>query len=83
MVEAISLRKIKMALLILSMKNAGHLKSPSLKKLQLKKMTISAPLPFKANIDGEPLAGRHFELQVVPGAIRVDFNREFIEQVRI
>lgn len=78
-----SLKKIKMALLILSMKNAGHLKSPSLKKLQLKKMTISAPLPFRANIDGEPLAGRHFELQVVPGAIRVDFNREFIEQVRI
>lgn len=78
-----SLKKIKMALLILSMKHAGHMHSPSLKILRLKKMTISAPVPFKANIDGEPLSGRHFVLEVVPKAIRIDFDREFIERVRL
>jgi diacylglycerol kinase family enzyme len=70
-------------MLILSMKNAGHLKNPSVKILKTKKISITAATEFKANIDGEPLQGRHFQLEMVPRAIRIDFNREFIERVRM
>lgn len=78
-----NLRRLKIAMLILSMKNAGHLKNPSVKILKTKKISITAATEFKANIDGEPLQGRHFELEMVPRALRIDFNREFIERVRM
>ena len=78
-----NLSRLKIAKLILSMKNAGHLNNPSVKFLKTKKIRITAADDFKANIDGEPLPGRHFELEMVPRAIRIDFNRQFIERVRM
>lgn len=75
-VEHIS--RLKMAKLILSIKNARHLKSPALRMLRTKKLTISSPSPFSANIDGEPLLSDHFDLELIPQGIRIDFDKEFI-----
>lgn len=78
-----NLQKIKMALLILSMKNAHHLKNPSIKIVKTNKMIVSSDKPFEANIDGEPFPGKRFEMEVVRAGIRFDFNKKFIERVRL
>ncbi|MDO5133582.1 MAG: diacylglycerol kinase family protein [Eubacteriales bacterium] len=75
-------RKIKMARLILSMKNAGHLKDPALRLLRTGKLTISSPVPILANVDGEPLPASRFVLELVPKGARLEFDRRFIERAR-
>ena len=77
-----SVGKIKMARLILSMKNAGHLKDPALRMVRTKKVTVSSPVPIRVNADGEPLQADHFELELIPRAVRLDFDHRFLERVR-
>lgn len=77
-----SVGKIKMARLILSMKNAGHLKDPALRMVRTKKVTVSSPVPIRVNVDGEPLQADHFELELIPRAVRLDFDHRFLERVR-
>lgn len=76
------LNKAKMANIILSMKNAGHLKNPALHSLTGNKVIISSDQPFGANIDGETLRSDCFELELIPKAIKLDFDRKFIERMR-
>ncbi len=76
------LNKAKMANIILSMKNAGHLKNPALHSLTGNKVIISSDQPFGANIDGETLRSDRFELELIPKAIKLDFDRKFIERMR-
>ena len=77
-----SVGKIKMARLILSMKNAGHLKDPALRMVRTKKVTVSSPVPIRVNVDGEPLQADHFEVELIPRAVRLDFDHRFLERVR-
>ena len=67
---------------ILKMKKARHLDSPDLKIYETDRLVVSSAVPFKANIDGEPLLGDRFELEMVPRAIRLDFNRDLIRKCR-
>ena len=67
---------------ILSMKNAGHLQDPALRVFRAKKVTVSSPVPIRANVDGEPLQADHFELELIPRAVRLDFDHRFLERVR-
>ncbi len=68
-----------MAKVILSMKNAGHLKDPALRMIKTDRLTISSALPFEANMDGEPLLSDRFELELIPRGILLDYDREFNE----
>ncbi|MDO5485853.1 MAG: diacylglycerol kinase family protein [Sarcina sp.] len=77
-----SVGKVKMARLILSMKNAGHLQDPALRVFRAKKVTVSSPVPIRANVDGEPLQADHFELNLIPRAVRLEYDQSFIERVR-
>ncbi len=77
-----SVGKVKMARLILSMKNAGHLQDPALRMVRTKKVTVSSPVPIRVNVDGEPLQADHFELELIPRAVRLDFDHRFLERVR-
>ena len=81
--EAGGLPKLRMARLILKMKKARHLDSPDLKTYQTDHLVVSADRPFKANIDGEPLPGSRFELEMIPRGIRLDFNKEVIMRCRV
>lgn len=74
------LKKLKMARLILSMKNAGHLNDPALHFIRTKKMVISSSRPVCANLDGEPLEASRFELELVPHGVRLEFDRGFMER---
>lgn len=76
------LNKIKMASIILSMKNAGHLNNPALKSFSADKLTIYSENKTGANIDGEPLYDNRFDIRIVPKAIRLDFDPEFIARIR-
>lgn len=76
------LGKVQTAGIILSMKKAGHLKHPALHMFETDKVTISAPQPFKANIDGETLPADRFELELVPKGIRIELDRSFAERIR-
>lgn len=72
--------RFSMASMILSMKHAGHLKNPALKMGRTSKIHVSAQEPVYANIDGEPLLSDHFDLEVIPGGIRMEYSQEFIQQ---
>lgn len=74
-----SLGKLRMARTILSIKDGSHLQSPAVRVLRAKKLTISSSVPFRANIDGEPLLSDHFDLELIPGGIRLDYNRRFLQ----
>ena len=75
------LNKIKMANIILSMKDAGHLNNPALEVINTDRLLISADKPFKANIDGEALLSDRFEIELVPNRFRIELNKEFIKEV--
>lgn len=76
------LNKIRMANIILSMKNAGHLSNPALHTLTGDKVIISSDEVFGANIDGETLKSDRFELEMIPKGIKLDFDRKFTERMR-
>ena len=57
-----------------------HLGSPDLKTYETDRLVITSDTPFKANIDGEPILSDRFELEMVPRAIRLDFNKEIIKR---
>ena len=76
------LNKIRMANIILSMKNAGHLNNPALHTLSGDKVIISSDEVFGANIDGETLKSDRFELEMIPKGIKLDFDRKFTERMR-
>ena len=76
------LNKIGMAKVILSMKDASHLKNPAVKALQTDKLVISADEPFTANIDGELLTSDRFEIEIIPKKVRLDFDKDFIKKMR-
>ncbi len=73
------LNKIRMAKVILSMKDASHLKDKAVHSYVSDKAVISSDRPFKANIDGEPLEASVFEMEVIPKGIRIDFDSAFIK----
>ena len=75
------LGKVNMARTILSMKNAGHLKNPALQMIRTGKVVISCAQEITANIDGELLPGKRFELELVRHGIRFDLDRTFVSQL--
>ncbi len=76
------LNKVNMAKVILSMKDAGHLKNPAVKAIQTDKLLISADQPFSANIDGEVLTADRFAIEILPKKVRLDFDGDFIRKIR-
>lgn len=76
------LNKIKMANIILSMKNAKHLKNPALQSFTAKKLTILSDQPIKANIDGEDISANQFDIEIMPKAIKLDLDFNFINEMK-
>ena len=75
------LNKVNMAKVILSMKDAGHLKNPAVHVFNADRAVISSDRPFRANIDGEALEAERFEVEVLPKGIRLEFDHGFIERM--
>ena len=75
------LPKLKIANIILSMKKAGHLNNPALKRIATNSAVISSAQPFGANIDGETLISDRFELELIPKGIRVELDAKFVRRI--
>ena len=73
------LPKIKMAKVILSMKDGSHLKNPAIRVFDTGNCIISAEKPFKANIDGEAIEARRFELSILKGRYKIAYDPAFLD----
>ena len=67
--------KIKMAQLILSMKNGKHLDYPEIQAASCDKLTIKSKNAIKANIDGEILESDIFNIEVSNEKIKLNNNK--------
>lgn len=75
------LNKISMAKVILSMKDASHLKNPAVYSFTGSSCVISSEVPIKANIDGEDIEAKSFELELLRKRFRIDFDPEFLNRM--
>ncbi|KFK96809.1 hypothetical protein IV04_15915 [Serratia sp. Ag1] len=57
-------------LLIINGKSAGNEENSSVIDASLPWLEISAPHEITFNLDGEPLKGKHFRIELLPGAIK-------------
>ena len=75
------LNKLQMADIILSIQSGKHLKNPALKSFTAKKLSILSDQPINANMDGEDILADRFDIEIIPKAIKLDINFNFINEI--
>ena len=73
--------KIKMAKLILKMKDGNHLNEKEIHHYQTPKISIKSPESFVANVDGEEMFDRKFEMEVIKDGIMLYYDKSLIESI--
>ena len=73
--------KLKMVNLILKMKEGNHLNEKEVHHYQTNKMIIKSPTSFVANIDGEELFDRRFEIEVLKDGIMLYYDKSLIDSI--
>ena len=73
--------KIRMVNLILKMKDGNHLEEKEVKHVQSDKITIKSSEGILANIDGEELYDRKFEIEVIKDGIMLYYDKSLIESI--
>ena len=73
--------KIKMAKLILKMKDGNHLNEKEIHHYQTQKISIKSPESFVANVDGEEMFDRKFEMEVIKDGIMLYYDKSLIESI--
>ena len=73
--------KLRMIKLILKMKDGNHINEKEIHHYQANKLTIKSPDSFLANIDGEELYDRKFEIEVVKNGIMLYYDKSLIESI--
>lgn len=76
------LGRIAVIKLVMSTKNAEHLKNPAVKAFTSDRALITAPEPFYANVDGEPFYSDRFEIELVPKGIRLEYDEDFLAKFK-
>ena len=76
-----SLSKVKMANLILSMKKAKHINSKYIKILSTNNINIKFPNSVKANIDGDIIESKNFNIKLIKNGISIYYDQELIDKV--
>lgn len=71
--------KLRMIQLILKMKNGKHLQEREIHYYKTAKMTIKSPEAFLANIDGEEIFDKTFEIEVIKKGIMIYYDKNLIE----
>jgi diacylglycerol kinase family enzyme len=71
-----------MAKLILKMKDGNHVDEKEVHHYQTNKITIKSPESFVANVDGEEMFERRFEMEVIKDGIMLYYDRSLIESIR-
>lgn len=73
--------KLRMVNLILKMKEGNHLNEKEVHHYQTNKMIIKSPTSFVANIDGEELFDRRFEIEVSKDGIMLYYDKSLIDSI--
>ncbi len=73
--------KIRMAQLILKMKDGNHTKEKEIHHYQTNKITIKSPESIVANVDGEEMFDRKFEMEVIKDGIMLYYDKSLIESI--
>lgn len=73
--------KLRMVNLILKMRDGNHTNEKEVHYYQANKLTIKSPESFVANIDGEELFDRKFEIEVIKDGIMLYYDRSLIESL--
>lgn len=73
--------KLRMVNLILKMKEGNHLNEKEVHHYQTNKMIIKSPTSFVANIDGEELFDRRFEIEVLKDGIMLYYDKSLIDSI--
>ena len=73
--------KLKMAKLILSMKNGNHLNKEDIEMISTRKMTIESNNIVNANIDGDKISSKKFDIELIKDGIEIYYNQELIDKV--
>ena len=76
------LNKIKMANVILSMKDAKHLNNPALQAFKTNKLSIYSDSIISGNIDGEKITSKRFDIEIIPKGFKLEFDSQFIKRIR-
>lgn len=76
------IKKTSMLKLILEMKNGKHEKSPYVTKYKTNKIKISSPNEITANIDGEELTDKLFDIELHPQAVTIYHNEDMIKSLK-
>lgn len=73
--------KLRMVNLILKMKDGNHINEKEVHHYQTNKMVIKSPTSFVANIDGEELFDRRFEIEVLKDGIMLYYDKSLIDSI--
>ncbi len=71
--------KLRMLKLILKMRDGNHVGEKEVHHYQTNKLTIKSPESFVANIDGEEIYDRKFEIEVIKDGIMLYYDRSLID----
>jgi len=74
--------KLSMIKLILSMKKGKHLNSNKIKILNTSKIEISSHRDITANIDGEDITSKKFNIELIKNGIDIYFNKDMILKLK-
>ena len=74
--------KLSMIKLILSMKKGKHLNSNKIKILNTSKIEISSHRDITANIDGEDITSKKFDIELIKNGIDIYFNKDMILKLK-
>ena len=75
------LSKIKMASLILGMNKGKHEKSNKVKKYRVKKLKIELEERVVANIDGEEIDDKIFDVEVLNKKVNIYYDQGLIDEL--
>ena len=76
------LKKLKMASLILGMKQAKHENDPAVKLIRTNKLSIECDDEVVANIDGDKIESNKFDIEVIPNGIEVYYDQHLIDEIK-
>ena len=76
------LPKLKMASLILGMKKGKHENDPSVNVIKTDKLSIETKDNVTANIDGDKLTSKIFDVEVIPNGIEVFYDQHLIDEIK-
>ena len=71
-----------MASLILGMKKGKHENDPSVNVIKTDKLSIETKDNVTANIDGDKLTSKIFDVEVIPNGIEVFYDQHLIDEIK-